>query len=153
MAVHLRPHCAGVGMGIQKQKNGSWRVQFRRKGLPVLDKCFPTEEEAQAAYQRVVDAGKRKETSSDTLKDLWGKYEQSQLFLAKAPRTQDTERGRIKPVLEVLGDYSLKHLEDDVAAIYDYIDERCRHVSKKTGKLLSATNVRLEIAALSALVA
>lgn len=139
-------------MGIQKQKNGSWRVQFRRKGLPVLDKCFATEEEAQAAYQRVVDAGKHKETASDTLKELWGKYEQSQLFLAKAPRTQETERGRIKPVMEVLGDYSLKHLEEDVGAIYDYIDTRCKHISKKTGKPLSATNVRLEVAALSSLV-
>lgn len=88
-----------------------------------------------------------------TLDEIWEMYAESYDFAQKAKNTQTTERCRIQPVLEKLGQYSLKNLAENTNVIYDYIDDRTRVISRRTKKKLSSTSIRLEIAALSALVA
>jgi len=139
-------------MGITQLKNGKLRLQIRRKGYPTVDKVFESAEEAQAAETAAM---KKQKPVQDgiTLNELCERYHDSREFSEKAENTQATERCRIKPVLEKLGEYSLKNLEQDTAAIYDYMDKRSKEVSPRTKVKISGTTVRLEIAALSALVA
>ncbi|RZU02156.1 tyrosine-type recombinase/integrase [Rivibacter subsaxonicus] len=140
-------------MPVFQLPSGSWRVQIRRKGLPHFDKVFETENEA-----RMVEAEQLSlpaqgfQPAEITLRDLWEKYAASSDFRTKALTTQTTESGRIKPVLRHLGDYALKHLENAPGLIYEFIDLRERAVSHRTGKPLSSTSRRLEIAALSSVV-
>lgn len=137
-------------MGVKKLPNGKWRLQIRRKHLKI-DQVYATEDAAVAAEQELLErhAGDGKGL---TLKQLWERYHSSQQFEDKAARTQDTERGRIQPVLGKLGSYSIEELEANTGLIYDYIDARRQVVSPRTKKKLSNTTVRLEIAALSAVV-
>lgn len=137
-------------MGIFQAANGRWRLQLRRKHLRV-DEYFDTEEEAKAAELEALEA---LAPSSDklTLSRLWERYSQSQQFEDKAVNTQTTERTRIRPVLAKLGNYTLAELEDNPGAIYDYMDARRKVVSARTNKRISNASIRLEIAALSALV-
>ena len=137
-------------MGIKKLANGSWRVQVRKKHVR-LDKVFDTEEEAQAAHDDAM--GRSTPPTTQTLSELWTRYEASMDFEAKAAHTKLTEARRIKPVLAKIGKRSLEELEANTGLIYDYIDERGRHVSNRTKRRLSTTSVRLEVAALSAVVA
>lgn len=139
-------------VGITRLKNGKFQLQVRRKGLPKLDKVFESKDEALAAEAAAVR--KQKPIPGDvTLNELWERYRVSREFSEKSEKTQDTEAGRIKPVLASLGEYSIKALEADTSLIYDYMDERARYISPRTKKKLSGTSIRLEVAALSALVA
>lgn len=139
-------------MGITQLKNGKFRLQIRRKGFPSVDKVFESAEEAQAAETA---AAKKQKPVQDgiTLSELWERYHDSREFSEKAENTQKTERCRIKPVLEKLGEYSLENLAQDTSAIYDYMDKRSKEVSPRTKAKISGSTVRLEVAALSALVA
>ncbi|MTD33406.1 hypothetical protein [Paludibacterium denitrificans] len=139
-------------MGITQLKNGKFRLQIRRKGFPTVDKVFESAEGAQAA--EAAAARKQKPVQDDiTLNELCERYHDSREFSEKAENTQKTELCRIKPVLATLGEYSLKNLEQDTSAIYDYMDKRSKEVSPRTKEKISGTTIRLEIAALSALVA
>lgn len=141
-------------MSVFQLDNGRWRVQIRRRGFPSFDKVFPTKKAALAAEAEVLaQQYARPQADGMTVAEAWLKYEASYEFSAKATNTQRTERGRIKPVLEALGDYSLAHLEASPSRIYDYIDARSRVISTRTKRRLSGTNIRLEVAALSAVVA
>jgi len=141
-------------MSIMQLPNGKFRVQLRRKGFPKFDKVFLTRGEAEAAEASVKGEQKAVEAPAElTLADCWARYSQSQSFLQKAAKTRSTETGRIQPVLAVLGDYSILNLQNAPALIYDYIDRRSSTISAKTKKKLSSTSVRLEIAALSAVIA
>lgn len=138
-------------MGVLKLASGRWRVQIRRKTLKV-DELYDSEEEARAAEAALL--GKHSDLAKGmTLRMLWERYSGSQLFEEKALNTQRTERTHIKPVLEALGDCSAEDLEADVGAVYDFMEARRKVVSSRTGKKLSNTTRRLEIAALSALIA
>ena len=134
--------------------SGRWRVQLRRKGYPPFDKVFGTEREAKAKEKAV-----RAEQASAlvpqklTVAEVWSRYAASYEHQGKAVHTQTTEACRIKPVLADLGGYSLSVLEQSPHLIYDYIDRRTQHVSPRTKRKLSPSSVRLEVAALSALVA
>ncbi len=134
--------------------SGRWRVQLRRKGYPPFDKVFGTEREAKAREKAV-----RAEQASAlvpqklTVAEVWSRYAASYEHQGKAAHTQTTEACRIKPVLADLGGYSLSVLEQSPHLIYDYIDRRTQHVSPRTKRKLSPSSVRLEVAALSALVA
>lgn len=142
-------------MGVTNTKNGKFRLQIRRNGYPTVDKVFESKEEALAAEAAAMSKRKpAKPVKADiTLSELWERYSESREFSEKADNTQATERCRVQPVLEKLGEYSLKNLEQDTAAIYDYMDERAKEVSPRTKKKISGTTLRLEVAALSALVA
>jgi integrase len=139
-------------MPIQQLPNGRWRVQLRRKGLPKFDKVFSSQAEARAAEQQQLALPSQVFVGLDlTVRDLWERYSTSIEFKQKAQNTQNTETTRIKPVLAELGDYALKHLESSPVLVYDFIDKRAASVSERTGKPLSPTSLRLEIAALSAI--
>lgn len=141
-------------MSVIKLPNGRWRVQVRRKGYPTFDKVFATEAVArakEAAVRHDLDATSTPEQGS--VSQLWSRYFQSYEFQAKAQHTRATETSRIKPVIAELGAYSLPVLEQSPHLIYAYIDRRIQFVSPKTKRKLSTSSVRLEIAALSALVA
>ncbi len=140
-------------MPVMQLSNGRWRVQVRKKGFPGFDKVFATEGEARAAETAVL--GKQQavhHTAEITLQAAWERYVESQDFHQKSDHTQRTESARIQPVLRELGGYSLKNLEQAPHVIYDYIDQRSKIVSVRTKHRLSPTTIRLEIAALSAVV-
>lgn len=139
-------------MGILKLPDGRFRVQIRRKGFPRFDHVYDTRSDAEAAQ----DAALRQMSepvpgAADlTLNEAWNRYRESSQFFDKALRTQRTEEGRIKPVLQHLGGYSLSNLAERPYLLQDYIDSRRKLVSEKTRRKLSPTSVRLEVAALSA---
>ncbi|MYM23272.1 tyrosine-type recombinase/integrase [Duganella sp. FT135W] len=141
-------------MSIVALPNGKFRVQVRRKGFPKFDKVFPNRSAAEGAEAKVKGEHKPVDQAANlTLSDVWERYSQSQSFLQKAEKTQNTEASRIKPVLAELGEYSLLNLQNSTSLVYDYIDKRSTTISSRTKKKLSSTSVRLEVAALSAAVA
>jgi integrase len=137
-------------MGIKQLPSGSWRLQIRRKHLQ-FDNTYNTEEAARAAEKELLER-LNGDGRALTLAQLWVRYAESAQFEEKKPKTQSTERGRIQPVLAKLGNYAITELEANTGVIYDYIDGRLKFISARTKRKLSPTSVRLEIAALSALV-
>lgn len=138
-------------MAITRLPSGRYRVQIRKKFCQ-LDAIFDTEQEAQAAQDEALSKASPQDKALD-LATLWERYTASSSFEDKSAHTQRTERQRIKPVLSRFGRFTLAELEANQGIIYDYIDERRRTVSPRTKRKLSGTQVRLEIAALSAVVA
>lgn len=138
-------------MSVVKLASGRWRLQIRRKTLKV-DELHDTEEAATAAEAEYL--GAHRETGQGfTLSQLWSRYVDSEMFESKAEHTQRTERLRIQPVLAALGDCTATELEADPGPIYDYIEARRKVISERTGKKLSGTSRRLELAALSSVIA
>jgi integrase len=136
-------------MSISQLPSGRWRLQIRRKTLE-HDKLYDSEEEAKRVEKELLS---RKETDKKlTLTKLNEQYQASNDFAEKSIETQRTERSRIKPVLKKFGDYTLQELQENTELIYDYMDDRLRQKSQRTGKKVGAPSVRLEVAALSALV-
>lgn len=140
-------------MGITTLPSGKFRLQIRRQGFPRTDETFLTRTEAETAMAAATQRLRPAFRDGMNLNEIWEMYAESYDFAQKAKNTKTTERCRIQPVLEKLGQYSLKNLAENTNVIYDYIDARTRVISKRTKKKLSPTSVRLEIAALSALVA
>ncbi|MHB1334303.1 MAG: hypothetical protein ACYCY1_17085 [Sulfuriferula sp.] len=62
----------------------------------------------------------------------WERYRDSVDFSRKSDSTQKTELTRIKPVLAVLGEYSLLALQEAPRLIYDYIDQRSKVVMTRS---------------------
>ena len=123
-------------MSVAKLASGKWRVQIRRKTLKV-DDVYATEAEARAAEAEAL-ATRAEDGKGLTIRTLWGRYVDSLQFKQKATNTQSTERGRIQPVLEKLGNYTLADLEADPGPIYDYMDKRAKHISERTKKRISS---------------
>ncbi len=138
-------------MSVIQLGSGRWRLQIRRKTLKI-DETYDTEEAAKAAEAEYLGAH-REIGQGFTLRQLWARYVDSELFEAKAEHTQRTERLRIVPVLDALGDCTAVELEADPGPIYDYIEARRKVISERTGKKLSGTSRRLELAALSSVIA
>ncbi|MCA8374001.1 tyrosine-type recombinase/integrase [Burkholderia pseudomallei] len=137
-------------MSIVQLPSGRWRLQIRRKTLKV-DELHDTQEAAQAAEKEYLQAP-AESTERHTIKELWTKYEASALFSDKKLKTQITERGRMTHVLAAFGNKTVFELEADTSLIYDYIDTRLQAVSERTKRKMSATSVRLEVAALASVV-
>jgi integrase len=136
-------------MSVIRLPGGKYRVQIRRKNLQ-LDDVFLTEAEAKDAEARALH--RHTKADSLTLARLWEMYVGSTQFDDKSEQTKATERSRIKSVLDRLGRYALGELEANTYIIYEYIDARRKVISSRTGKRLSNSSIRLEIAALSAVV-
>ncbi|SAK30924.1 tyrosine-type recombinase/integrase [Burkholderia multivorans] len=137
-------------MSIVQLPSGRWRLQIRRKTLTV-DELYDTREAAKAAESEYLQSP-AKSTERHTIKELWERYEASTLFSDKKLKTQITERGRMLPVLAYFGSKTIFELEADTSIIYDYIDARLMTISQRTKRKLSNTSVRLEVAALAAVV-
>jgi integrase len=142
-------------MGIKALGENRFRVQIRRKGFPAFDRVFPSRPEANAAMDAALANMKNPQGSAEdmTLSAAWETYRLSSDFHEKSNNTQKTEEGRIKAVLASLGWYSLANLAAHPRMVWNYLDERSRHVSEKTGCKLSRTSLRLELAALSSVAA
>lgn len=136
-------------MSVHKLENDRWRVQVRRKGFPNCEGVFAT----QRGAEFVAECEAAARPADITLSALWERYEASHEYRAKGDCTRKTEASRIKPVLAKLGAYSLHRLKERTYLIYDYIDSRANAVSPKTKRQLSPSSVRLEVAALSSVVA
>jgi len=136
-------------VAITQLVNGSWRVQIRRKELK-LDRVFDTKKEAVAAEAVALGKVKPRETAK-TLSDVWEKYQQGLEFSSKKLSTQKTERVRSGPLLRELGGLEMKQLTESKAAISEYLAKRSREKSERTGKVLSGTSLRLELALFSTL--
>jgi integrase len=141
-------------VSVYKLENGRWRVQVRRKGFPTLDGVCATQRDAKAREAEfIAECSSAARPADVTLSALWTRYEASHEFRAKGEHTRKTETSRIKPVLAKLGAYSLHRLEERPHLVYDYIDARAKAISPKTKRHLSPSSVRLEVAAMSSVVA
>lgn len=132
-------------MGIQQLKNGKYRIQIRKKGYATVDKVFDTLEEAErveAQHKNVLEKDNREHT---LLRDAFALYKDSSAWLELAENTRLAYTQRMKPALEALGDYSLKVLENNTEIVRQHFDKR-----RKTG--LSNESIRIEIAAVSAVI-
>lgn len=137
-------------MSITALPSGRYRVQIRKRSLK-FDQLFDTRKEAERAEAEAL-ARAQPPDQDIKVRSLWARYVDSQLFGDKTENTRRTERTRIQPILEHLGNYTLGELEKSPGVIYDYMDMRRKHISPRTKKKLSGTSVRLEIAALSSVV-
>ena len=92
-------------MSVMQLPSGRWRLQIRKKHLKV-NEVFDTEDAALETQARSL-AERNQNPGEMTLAQLWQLYLDSEMFEVKAPKTQSTELGRIKPVLEKFGDYAI----------------------------------------------
>lgn len=138
-------------MSVLRLPSGKFRVQVRRRNLQ-FDRIFDTKDEAKEVEKKLLQAPEL-QSEALTLASLCEMYYRSTIFSDKAVQTQATEKSRIKPVLAELGSYAVGVLEKETRLIYEYIDKRASASSTKTGKRLSNSSVRLEVAALSAVIA
>jgi len=138
-------------MSVVRLPSGKFRVQVRRSNLQ-FDRTFDTEAEAKEVKKNLLRAPEV-QAEGLTLANLCDMYHRSIVFSQKAIQTQATEKTRIKPVLVELGNYGISALAQETRLIYEYIDKRSSATSEKTGKRLSSSSVRLEVAALSAVIA
>lgn len=136
-------------MAITQLANGTWRVQIRRKDLK-LDRVFDTKKEATQAEAVALGKVKPRETAK-TLQDVWERYQQGLEFSSKKLSTQKTEKVRSGPLLRELGRLEMKQLTESKAAISEYLAKRSKEKSERTGKVLSGTSLRLELALFSTL--
>ncbi|MEW6766288.1 MAG: tyrosine-type recombinase/integrase [Pseudomonadota bacterium] len=140
-------------MGVIKLPNGRYRAQLRRRGYPRFDKVFDSEQAAQEALAQLTDTQPAPSASGIPLAEAWARYSVSNDFETKSENTRTSEITKIKPVLKELAHHDLGTLEARPDLIYDYIDKRSRAISAKTGRKLSPATIRLELAALSSVVA
>ena len=137
-------------MGVRQIASGRWRLQIRKQSLKV-DEVFDTKEAALEAEARLL-ATRKQDPGKMKLSQLWAEYLDSDMFEVKAPKTQSTELGRIKPVLEKFGDCAIEELAENVKLVKEYKRERQKTISPRTKKKMSNTSVRLEMAAYSAVI-
>lgn len=138
-------------MGVQKRPNGKFRLQLRRGGFKV-DETYDTQEEADEAERKHLEIMNPPKMGKTTLNQAWAKYELSGDFKDAPENTKLTYRRRIQPSLDALGAYSLRALEDSPEVVKSYFDRR-RSAKKTRGSgRYSNMTIRLEIAALSALI-
>lgn len=129
-------------MGVKKLPSGNWRLQIRRKNLRV-DESYPSEQEANQALEKYT-GGVVKGTGKVSLDDAWALYEKCLAFVSKKENTRNTEISRIKSVLRKLGRRPVADISSEL--VEEYITGRLSQDPQP-----SADSIRLEVAALSAL--
>jgi len=132
-------------MGIQKLANGKYRLQMRRAGFARIDKVYNSKQEAEAAQAEAERLITKRSASDTTLAEAWASYEASGAWCDLAKNTQAAYKQRIGPALAALGEYSLAVLESNTELVRAHFDKR-----RKCG--LANESIRLEIAALSAVI-
>jgi hypothetical protein len=139
-----------------KLPSGAYRVRIRRAGSPLITRSFPTRKIAQAwadeqesalAGSATLPLAIREYRSANnlTLAILFERYFDSWNFSKKSPTTQKGERSKSKPVLQLLGQYSIVKINSALLATYR--DTRVKTIGR-LGKELSGDQVRLEMALL-----
>lgn len=137
---------------LRKTPAGTWKAVIRKKGWPTAAKTFRTKRDAEDWARRTEDEMVqgvyiRRGPSSDLLlRDALDRY-LAEVTPGKAPGTQASERGTAKTLSSELGDYALVAITPGLIA--EYRDRRLASRSPHTGRLISPSTVRLELALLS----
>ncbi|MES9820094.1 MAG: site-specific integrase, partial [Candidatus Thiodiazotropha sp.] len=138
---------------ITKRSSGRWKAVVRRKGWPTTVKTFRVKKDAEDWARSVEDEMargvfvSRRAAETTTVKEALDLYLREITPTKKGANSTNREPGRAKPLKKHLGDYALAALNPKILA--DYRDLRLNTISKKTGRPLSASTVRLELALLS----
>lgn len=137
---------------ITRNSAGNWKAVIRRTGWPSTIKTFRTKRDAEDWARRVEDEMvrgvyiDRAPSERMTLRAAMARY-LSEVSPGKATGAAAREKNASTPILKELGDYSLAAITPQLIA--DYRDQRLAVPSPKTGKPLSSSSVRLELALLS----
>jgi len=137
---------------ITKNAASNWKALIRKRGWPTATKTFRTKKDAQDWARRVEDEMvrgvyiDRAPSERMTLRAAMDRY-LAEVTPTKSKTTITREKNRVKPILKVLGDYSLAAITPQRVA--DYRDQRMNTPSARTGKPLSGNSVRLELALIS----
>lgn len=138
---------------ITKRSSGRWKAVVRRKGWPTTVKTFRVKKDAEDWARSVEDEMargvfvSRRAAETTTVKEALDLYLREITPTKKGANSTNREPGRAKPLKKHLGDYALAAINPKILA--DYRDLRLNAISKKTGRPLSASTVRLELALLS----
>ena len=136
---------------ISKTKSGTWRALIRRQGWPHTIKTFRLKRDAQdwagATEDEMMRGSYIPRTHGEhmTLDRALERYLNS-VTPTKRPSSQVSDRRAARRLAESLGRYRLAALTPNVVATYR--DARLNTVSERTGRTLSSTTVRLELALL-----
>ncbi len=138
---------------ITKRSSGRWKAVVRRKGWPTTVKTFRVKKDAEDWARNAEDEMargvfvSRRAAETTTVKEALDLYLREITPTKKGADFTNREPGRAKPLKKHLGDYALAAINPKILA--DYRDLRLNTISKKTGRHLSASTVRLELALLS----
>ncbi|MCG7896477.1 MAG: site-specific integrase [Candidatus Thiodiazotropha taylori] len=138
---------------ITKTPAGKWKAVVRRKGWPTTSKTFRVKRDSEDWARSVEDEMSRgvyvsrRAAESTTVKEALDLYLSEITPTKRGADATNREPGRAKPLKKHLGDYALAAITPKILA--DYRDARLNTISKKTGRALSASTVRLELALLS----
>ena len=136
---------------ITRTPAGTWKAVVRKRGWPTTIKTFRLKRDAQDWSRSIEDEMvrgvyiRRSEPERLTLGKALDRY-LSEVTPTKRASTQAAERKKASALRAALGDYSLAAITPDLVA--NYRDTRLATVSPHTGRPLSASTVRLELALL-----
>lgn len=136
---------------ISRTPAGTWKAVVRKRGWPITIKTFRLKRDAQDWARSTEDEMvrgvyiRRTEPERLTLGKALDRYLR-EVTPTKRASTQEAEHKKANALRAVLGDYSLAAITPDIVA--GYRDKRLATVSERTGRLLSANTVRLELALL-----
>jgi len=134
---------------ITKNASSNWKAFVRKSGWPAAIKTFRTKRDAEDWARRVEDEMVRGVYIDRTPSERATLRTALMRYLAEVSPTKDIgaaerEESTAKPILDTLGSYSLAAITPPLIA--DYRDRRMATSSPKTGRLLSAGAVSLELA-------
>ncbi|AOV17847.1 integrase [Acidihalobacter aeolianus] len=141
---------------ITRTKSGTWKAMIRRQGWPTTIKTFRLKRDAQDWARETESAMvrgvyiPRAHGERLTLDRALDRY-RLEVTPTKKASTASRETDLAVPLRTALGKYSLAAITPDIVA--EYRDRRLAAVSKKTGRPMSASSVRLELALLGHLYA
>ncbi len=136
---------------LVKTPSGTWKALIRKRGWPTAAKTFRTKRDAADWARRTEDEMvrgvfiERAPSERMTVKAALERY-LSEVTPTKSKGTQTSERSSAKAMISELGEYSLVALSSDLVARYR--DKRLATISKHTGRTITASTVRLELALL-----
>ncbi|OBS10277.1 tyrosine-type recombinase/integrase [Acidihalobacter prosperus] len=136
---------------ITKTQSGTWKAMIRRQGWPTTIKTFRLKRDAEDWARTTEDQMvrglyvQRSHGERMTLDKALDRYLR-EVTPTKKSSTAAREAHHALPLREALGRYALAAITPDIVA--DYRDKRLATISPQTGRLLSASTVRLELALL-----
>jgi integrase len=140
---------------IFKRPSGTWKAVVRKTGWPMVTKTFRVKRDAEDWARRTEDEIVRgayiERATADkmTIKAALERY-LAEITPTKRPKSQISERGFSKPLLQHLGKYSLAAVTPTLVAGYRDTRLSGEHRRDKDGNAvpLAANTVRLELALL-----
>ncbi len=137
---------------IQQTPTGTWKAVVRRKGWPIAAKTFRLKRDAEDWARRTEDEMvrglyiHRAPSEKLVLSEALDRY-LKEVTVRKAAGTRAGDKTVAKVLKSKLGRYALIAMTPDLVA--GYRDGRLATVSQRTGRLITANTVRVELALLS----